>query len=30
MEADTSAGDDLVVIAPFSESLCHFMGLMAN
>lgn len=30
MVADTSAGDDLVIIAPLSECLCHFMGLMAN
>lgn len=30
MEGGTSAGDDLVVIAPLSESLCYFMGLMAN
>lgn len=30
MVADTSAGDDLVIIAPLSESLCHYMGLMAN
>lgn len=30
MVADTSAGDDLIIIAPLSELLCHFMGLMAN